>query len=146
MKDIREYRSVESIEKEIEALNEQMFSDIHQIFKERGIITLRVLADDEGRNFNDEDFNYEQARDNSPLIYLNCINGDGYPIMGIIYEVSITDDKGTCVSIYDDNCGLFYDDIEFMTKDILDVYDAVVSAVMRNDIEGYAYDYENRLY
>lgn len=146
MKDIREYRSVENIYTEFEKLNEQMLEDIKQIFKERGITTLRIFADDEGRNWSDGNFNYDQAYDNSTLIYLNYINEGGYYVMGFIYEVSVTNDKGISVCLYDDSDDHVEDDFEFTTKDILDIYDAVISAVMRNDIEGYAYDYKNRLY
>lgn len=135
MKDIKEYRSVESIYEELDALNQQMVNDIKQIFKERGITTLRVFTDDEGRNLSDDDFDADQAYDNSPLLYLNYFDGDGYPAIGLIYEVSLFNDRRISICLYNEEFDTYENDVPLMTKDVLDVYDAVISAVMRNEIK-----------
>lgn len=55
--------------------------------------------------------------------------------MSFIYEISVTNDKGTSIRPYDEDCGRYIEDFEFTTKDILDIYDAVISTIVCNEIE-----------
>lgn len=133
MKDIRDYRSAESIQTEIFALNGKMLDDIKQIFNERGITTLKIFADDEGRSWSDDDFDYDQAYYNSPVIPLTYFDNDGYPTSALISEVYVNDRGYVSVCIHNEYYDYDDNDFEYTSRDILDIYDAVISAIMRKE-------------
>ena len=138
MKDIRDYRSPQSIQDEMNGLNDKMLDDIKQIFNERGITTLKILVDEEGRSMSDYGFDYEQAYYNSPVIFLAYFDGDGYPTAGAISEVSIDDRGYVSVCIHNEENDYDENDFEYTSRDVVDIYTAVIYAIMRKECDGNA--------
>lgn len=138
MKDIRDYRSPQSIQNEMNGLNDKMLDDIKQIFNERGITKLKIFVDDEGRSWSDDDFDYEQAYYNSPVIPLTYFDNDGYPTSALISEVSINDRGYVSVCIHNEDYDYDDNDFEYTSRDVVDIYTAVIYAIMRKECDGNA--------